>query len=134
MAKYGLHALEPRELVHVDTPLDLGVCLAEVRVQPGEETGPVNALFLRILPIFKQSDVVIDLLKQSFEIFGSLNLGFFCLALLAQIVNRLEDARQKASVEVALRDLEVLESRVCLLAVPAEAARQLHRATYLSEN
>ena len=62
MAKYGLHALEPRELVHVDAPLDLGVCLAKVRVQPGEETGPVDALFLRILPIFKQSDVVIDLL------------------------------------------------------------------------
>ena len=51
MAKYGLHALEPRELVHVDTSLDLRIRFAKVRVQPGEETGPVDALFLRILPI-----------------------------------------------------------------------------------
>ena len=60
-----------------------------------------------------------------------MNLGFFSLRLLAKIINRLKDAGQEPTVKVTLRNLEVLEGRVCLLSLPAEAARQLHGATYL---
>ena len=60
-----------------------------------------------------------------------MNLGFFSLRVLAKIINRLKDAGQEPTVEVALRDLEVLEGRVCLLPLPTEAARQLHGPTYL---
>ena len=60
-----------------------------------------------------------------------MNLGFFSLRLLAKIIYRLKDAGQEPTVEMALRDLEVLEGRVCLLTLPTEAARQLHGATYL---
>ena len=60
-----------------------------------------------------------------------MNLGFFSLRLLAKIIYRLKDAGQEPTVEMALRDLKVLEGRVSLLTLPAEAARQLHGATYL---
>ena len=53
------------------------------------------------------------------------------MRLFSQIINRLQDARQEPTIKMALRDLEVLEGRVCLLALPTEAARQLHGATYL---
>ena len=46
MAEDGLHALKFRVLVQVYSLLDVRVCLAEMRVQPGKETRPVDVLFL----------------------------------------------------------------------------------------
>ena len=46
MAEDGLHALEFGVLVQVHSLLDVRVCLAEMRVQPGKETRPIDVLFL----------------------------------------------------------------------------------------